>query len=128
MENKGLDREIEAVRRAISRLRAPTLPGEYDLHALIAAALEADGIEFSHEYRLAPRCRIDFKAGSVGIEVKKGRPNARELERQLRRYLESEELKALVVVMQRAVYVPERIAGKPVYLISLNRLWGVALP
>ena len=60
--------------------------------------------------------------------MKKGRPNARELERQLRRYLESEELKALVVVMQRAVYVPECIAGKPVYLISLNRLWGVALP
>ena len=33
-----------------------------------------------------------------------------------------------VVVTQRAVPVPERIGGKPVRLVSLNRLWGVALP
>ena len=120
--------EIDRVCGAISRLRAPTLPGEYDLHALIAAALREDGIDFVHEYRLAPRCRIDFKAGDVGIEVKKGRPDPRPLERQLRRYLASDELDALIVVTQRAVSVPARVGGKPVILVSLNRLWGVALP
>ena len=125
---ENLAREIQIVRRAISRLRAPALPGEYDLHGMIASALAAEGVAFSHEYKLAPRCRIDFKAGAVGIEVKKGRPNARALATQLARYLASPELSALVVVVQRAVAVPERIAGKPVILISLNRLWGVALP
>ena len=35
---------------------------------------------------------------------------------------------ALIVVTQRTVPVPARIAGKPVVCISLNRLWGVALP
>ena len=123
-----LSREIAAVQRAVGRLRAPTLSGEYDLHALLAGALAAEDIDFVHEYRLAPRCRIDFKAGAVGIEVKKGRPDARALTAQLSRYLASEELSALVVVMQRAVSLPQRIAGKPVVLISLNRLWGVALP
>ena len=46
----------------------------------------------------------------------------------LRRYLASDELDAVIVVTQRVTYLPERIDGKPVYLISLNRLWGVALP
>ena len=35
---------------------------------------------------------------------------------------------AVIVVTQRVTRVPESICGKPVYLISLNRLWGVALP
>ena len=98
------------------------------MHAMIAGALEAAGLGFLHECRLGPRCRIDFRVGRVGIEVKKGRPNPRVLAAQLGRYLASEELSALVVVMQRAVPVPERIAGKPVVCVSLNRLWGVALP
>ena len=37
-------------------------------------------------------------------------------------------LDALVVVMQRAVALPSEIGGKPVCQVSLNRLWGVALP
>lgn len=128
MTNPSLTGEIAAVSRALAGLRVPAQPGEYDLHTLIAEALRAEGLEFAHEYRLAPRCRIDFKVGSVGIEVKKGRPDARALAAQLARYLAADELSALVVVMQRAVSLPERIAGKPVILISLNRLWGVALP
>ncbi len=127
-DDKLLMQEIEQIKRAIGMLRAPAMPGEYDLHALINEALTHAGIEHAHEYRLAPRCRIDFKAGRIGIEVKKGKPDARTLAAQITRYLASEELSALVVVMQRAVFVPERIGGKPVIVVSLNRLWGVALP
>ena len=64
----------------------------------------------------------------MGIEVKKGRPASSELAKQLRRYLASDELDAVVVVTQRVTHVPASISGKPVRLISLNRLWGVALP
>jgi len=34
----------------------------------------------------------------------------------------------VVVVTQRATALPGAINGKPVYLVSLNRLWGIALP
>jgi len=104
------------------------MPDEYDLHEEISIALGRAGIEHIHEYKLAPRCRIDFLAGRIGIEIKKGRPAPAALREQLTRYLRCDELDAIVVVMQQAVPLPQTIGGKPVHLISLNRLWGVALP
>jgi len=118
----------EAIVSAISTLRAGAAGGEYDLHAMIARALTDAGISFLHEYRLAPRRRIDFLVGSVGVEVKKGRPGRRELVSQLERYLESDELAEVVVVARRAVALPRTICGKRVTVVSLNRLWGVSLP
>ncbi|MBR1558945.1 MAG: hypothetical protein IJ646_01755 [Clostridia bacterium] len=119
---------VAPIIEALSAVRTPAQPEEYDIHAQVAAALGAAGIPFIHEYRLAPRCRIDFLVGRVGIEVKKGRPASAELQRQLRRYLASDELDAVIVVAQRAMRLPATIAGKPVHLVSLDRLWGVALP
>ena len=120
--------EMKAIMEALSALRTPAIPGEYDIHGQIADALTRAQIDFTHEYRLGPRRRIDFRAGNTGIEVKKGRPASSELTRQLRRYLESEELDGMIVVTQRAVNLPATLCGKPVCLLSLNRLWGVALP
>lgn len=120
--------EIQKISAALSTLRMPAMPGEYDIHEQIASALSESGLDFCHEYRLAPRCRIDFRVGRIGVEVKKGRPSSAQLTKQLRRYLESPELDGMVVVMQRVVSLPGHIAGKPVYIVSLNRLWGVALP
>ena len=113
---------------ALSSIRVPAMPGEYDLHAEISAALSRAGIDHLHEYKLAPRCRIDFLAGRTGIEVKKGRPVPSALKEQLARYLRSDELDSIVVVTQQSVNLPATICGKPVALVSLNRLWGVALP
>ena len=122
------DRRIEAIIDALAAVRLPAQPEEYDIHAQVASALGVASLEYEHEVRLGARCRIDFRVGDVGIEVKKGRPVASELIKQLRRYLESDGLSAVVVVMQRGVALPENIAGKPVVAVSLNRLWGVALP
>ena len=121
-------RNMNCVADALSSVRVPAQPEEYDIHAAVAEALAGAGLDYIHEYRLGPRCRIDFAVGRVGIEVKKGRPAASPLVKQLRRYLESDALDAVVVVMQRGITLPERIAGKPVAVVSLNRLWGVALP
>ena len=121
------DPRIAAIVDALSCLRTPAQPGEYDIHAQIADALTAAGLDFQHEYKLAPRCRIDFIVGRVGIEVKKGRPVASALTKQLRRYLASDALDAVVVVTQRALPLPAAIDGKPVHVLSLNRLWGIAL-
>ena len=120
--------EMDRVCAALAALRLPAEPGEYDIHAEVAAALTAAGLEYAHEYKLGPRCRVDFRVGRVGIEVKKGRPATSDLTRQLRRYLEYDALDGAVVVTQRVTALPPMICGKPVRLVSLNRLWGVALP
>ena len=128
MTETNLSEDIRRIREALSAVRMPAMPGEYDIHSDIAAALAAAGVPFEHEYRLGQRCRIDFLVGRVGIEVKKGRPAASGLTAQLRRYLTSEALDAVIVVVQRYVTLPAFLCGKPVHVLSLNRLWGVALP
>ena len=128
MPDSTLARDMARVAAALSAVRMPAQPEEYDIHAAVAEALAAAGLEYEHEYRLGPRRRIDFRAGRIGIEVKKGRPASSELAAQLKRYLESDDLDAVVVVVQRVAAVPNAIGGKPVVLVSLNRLWGLALP
>ena len=120
--------QINDIIDTLSAVCMPAQPEEYDIHAQVASALGAAGLPFEHEYKLGPRCRIDFRVGRIGIEIKKGRPASSDLARQLGRYLMSDELDAVIVVTQRVTRVPESIHGKPVYLLSLNRLWGVALP
>ena len=120
--------EMKKIAAALSCVRVPAEPGEYDIHAAVARALLAAGIDCVHECPIAPRCRIDFLAGNIGIEVKKGRPTLGALKKQLARYLASDQIDGLLVVMQKGVSLPDRIAGKPVQILSLNRHWGVALP
>ncbi len=124
----AVEREIARVADALAALRVPAEPGEYDIHGEIAAALAAAGLCYDHEYRLGPRCRVDFRVGRIGIEVKKGRPVARALRDQLARYLAFDALEGIVVVAQKSLPLPAALDGKPVRLVSLNRLWGVALP
>lgn len=121
-------RDMDRITDALSSVRMPAQPEEYDIHAAVAEALTGAGLDYIHEYRLGPRCRIDFAVGRVGIEVKKGRPATAQLVRQLRRYLETDALDGIIVVTQRATALPDTICGKPVCQVSLNRLWGVALP
>lgn len=119
---------LEAVEGALRVLRVPSVPGEYDLHRMIAQALAAADIPFRHEVPLGPRCRIDFLAGDVGIEVKKGKVSAPLLKAQADRYLAFEQVGALLLVTGGAARLPGRLHGKPVRVFGLNRLWGVALP
>ena len=121
-------RDMDRIADALSAVRMPAQPEEYDIHAAVAEALAAAGLAYEHEYRLGPRNRIDFLVGRIGIEVKKGRPASSRLVGQLRRYLESDALDGMIVVTQRVTALPATINGKPVKLITLNRLWGVALP
>ena len=120
--------EIQAIMAALNCIRISAQPEECEIHAEISRVLNAAGLAYTHEYRLGPGRRIDFLCGNVGIEVKKGRPVAAHLHAQAKRYAESPVLSALIIVAQRPCRLPERIGGKPVYLLSLNRLWGVALP
>ncbi len=130
MESKrGVPEEARPVLAALSGVRVrQAAPEEAELHAAVAEALAAAGLEARHEAVLGPRCRVDFLCGTVGIEIKKGAPPLARLREQCARYLRSDRLSALIVVSPRALRVPGVIAGKPVVVFSLNRLWGVALP
>ena len=70
---------------AVSAVRCGACMSEEEIHALIADALQQAGIDCRHEVRLAPRCRIDFMAGGVGLEIKKNKPQRAALLAQLER-------------------------------------------
>ena len=119
---------LRALTRALSTVRSPLIGSEYDLHALIAAALAGGGFVVSHEVPLGPGRRVDFMVEDVAIEVKRGRPPRARLMTQCRRYLESDRVSALILVVEKSVNLPDTLGGKPLITFSLNRLWGVALP
>ena len=112
---------------ALRRLRVPLQRGEYDLHALALAALGEAGLSAEHEVTLAPRCRIDFLCGGVGIEIKRGRVERAKVLAQLTRYAQSGRLSALVLVTERSLSLPPSVAGVPLTVLCLSRLWGIAL-
>ncbi len=118
---------MERIVEAISALRAPLQQGEYDLHRLVMDALDAAALPWEHEVKLAPRCRIDLMCGSVGIEIKRGKVEKARILTQLRKYAACEQVQGLILVTEKTVPVPHAINGKPVRLICLNRLWGIAL-
>ena len=118
---------MERIIDAISALRAPLQQGEYDLHRLVMDALDAGGIPWEHEVRLGPRCRIDLMCGSVGIEIKRGKVEKGRLLTQLRKYAVCDQVQGLILVTEKTVALPHTIYGKPVKLVCLNRLWGIAL-
>ena len=91
------DTTREAVVAALRAIRCDAACTEEALHAQAARALEDAGIAAQHEARLAPRCRIDFLAGTIGIEIKKSRPRSGALLIQLRRYAACEQVTELVV-------------------------------
>ncbi len=117
----------ETVLAALAAIRAPQARDEYDLHGLTADALQRADIQFRHEAPLAPRCRIDFLCGTVGIEIKRGKPDKTPVEKQLRRYAETGKLTALILLSEKTLpSLPGFVCGIPIYPVSLYKLWGIA--
>lgn len=117
---------LEHIVSVLESIRAPIATDEYDLHHLVCQTLAQAGIGCVHEAQLAPRCRIDVLCERIGIEIKRGRPTASVLLRQLTRYAQSGALDALIVLSERRVTLPEKIAGIPVKALCLFQLWGLA--
>lgn len=125
--NNTEPRPEDRILSALRTIRVAAKPQENEIHDAVDTALSRAGIEHVHEYRLKPGCRVDFACGKTGIEIKKGRPKSDTLRTQLTRYLEDTDLDSIIVVTQLPCALPAAIAGKPVYVVSLNRNWGVAL-
>lgn len=119
---------IEEVIEAIKKIRISVIKEEFDLHKHIKETLNLNNISFHYEYKLGPHRRIDFlTSNGVGIEAKKGKPNYTQTIKQLEKYAQSEEVKVIILVIERYMDLPSEIYGKPCYSIGLNRLWGISL-
>lgn len=105
-----------------SLLRSSRYPvsTELVLQNAIEDRLSAARIDFGREVRLGPADRIDFLAGTVGIEAKT-RCAARTIYRQLERYADYDAISALILVTGTALGLPPSINGKPVFMVSLGR-------
>ena len=120
--------KLNRLTQTLSTLRIPLTESDYQLHECIAAALTSGGFVIQHEAALGPRCRIDFLVDGVGIEVKRGKPQKSARVRQCSRYMASDKLEALILVLDTSVSLPGELCGKPLVTFGLNRLWGIALP
>ena len=118
-----MEASLKSVTAALGTLRVGAADSEERLHEQAAEAFARAGLEAAHEVRLAPRCRIDFI-----VEIKKKRPQRAPLIAQLTRYASCPQVERLVVLAPRGVDLPKSIGGKPVTMMSLERLWGIMLP
>ena len=118
----------DTVLHALREIRLAYALYEMDIHRRVEDALAAHAIEFIHEARLSKGCRIDYLAGGVGIEIKKGKPDKKRLLEQLARYLANDAVQSIIVVSWHSVHVPARIGGKRAELVVLSQLWGPSLP
>jgi len=96
---------------------------EDDLQRAIASALSDCSIPYQREYQLSEKDRLDFKVGTIAIEVKiKGRLT--EVARQVGRYLQSPELTSVILVTTKSAHrnLPPSLNGKPIYVSYLPSL------
>ena len=119
--------DLDTLCGCLSKLRCPFLPQEELLHQAVADCLEKEGLSFLHEAIIGPHCRIDFLVQGIGIEIKKAKPNGKQLLSQLERYAACEMVQGLIVLLPGRIKLPTQSNGKPIRSINLNALWGVAL-
>lgn len=100
---------------------------ETEIHDAICKTLATNGIPFRREYRFGPHCRADIWVDGIVIEVKKERPARADLWKQVERYAAQAAVRSVVVVMERSISLSPTVYGKPLEVVSLNALWGIAL-
>lgn len=102
---------------------------EWLLQADLAGGLKDRGFQVGREVRVG-RGRVDLavlcRDLMVGIELKCGRPRPATVIGQLGRYARVGCFTGLVLVCERAITVPETIAGVPVRAVGFGRAFGVA--
>lgn len=100
---------------------------ESDIRDRLYEALVSADFRASTEFRFGPGCRADIWVDGVVVEVKKRRPDRAQVTTQLHRYARQEGVRGIILALERSIVLPEAIAGKPIAILSLNSLWGIAL-
>ncbi|MDO5022814.1 MAG: DEAD/DEAH box helicase [Eubacteriales bacterium] len=119
---------FEAVYNSLLSMRVPQVFNEQALHNITLKTLRANGFEPEHEVLLSLGSRIDILVSNIGIEIKKGKPQKKALLNQLNRYAASDKIKGFIVLAEKSLNLPETISGKPLKMLSLQKLWGIANP
>ena len=117
-----------ATTRALTALNSGRfrLSTEAEMQADIERALGAVFIpgQIVREARLSARDRPDFLLdGGVVVEVKHNRATAGSALRQLIRYADHEQVRALILATGRAMDMPRELNGKRVIVVELGRFW-----
>lgn len=119
---------MEKIIKALKSIRINPIEDEYILHDVVAQTLADAGIKFIKEYKLGNRSRVDFfTENGVAIEIKKGKPYSRTVIEQLKKYSQFDEVRGIILVIEKNMDIPLAMNGKPCLSIGLNKLWGIAL-
>lgn len=88
-------------------------------------AFKKAGISFKREFILSDRDIPDFfLQGGIVIECKiRNVSKKMDIYKQLKRYSEHEEVKALILASNVSMTLPPDINGKPVFMASISRGW-----
>lgn len=119
-----LDLVLMAIRTV--RIARAGMP-EAEIHDAICMELATHCIPHKREQAFGPRCRADIWVDGIVVEVKKQRPARAALLDQISRYAAQPTVRAIVIVLERSVPLPATLNDKPITIISLNALWGIAL-
>ncbi len=119
--------DIQTLFLTLQALRLPIQTDEHELHRTVQEFLTSRGITYEHECTIAPHCRIDFLIGTIGLEIKRGYPQKASVMNQLSRYAACTQISGLILMSEHTLRLPAFLNGKPLYQLSLARLWGIAL-
>ncbi len=87
----------------------------------VAAVLSSHGFDLRREVKLSEKDRVDFMLGTIAMELKLKGSQEVHL-RQLRRYCKIEQVTSVCLVSPKVRFLPNELAGKPVYGVQIWRL------
>lgn len=119
--------DISHVISALSQVRISTRMDEEFIHREIMNVFDQHGIQYEHEYKLISHKRFDFWLDGIVVEVKKEKPSKITLLNQLNRYTRADKVAAIIVVLEKSMDLPKSLNKKPIFVVSLNINWGVAI-
>jgi hypothetical protein len=100
---------------------------EQEIHTEIMKAFNKCGILYQHEYKLLPHKRFDFWLDGIVLEIKKNKPSKISMLNQLNKYTMEDQVKVIIVVMEESMVLPKNLNNKPIFIVSLNANWGIAI-
>lgn len=100
---------------------------ETEIHDRVHAVLLTSFPQAKREFKFGPGCRADIWIDGIVVELKKKRPDRAAAMTQLHRYARQENVRGVILVLERSILLPEEIEGMRVSVLSLNALWGVAV-
>lgn len=121
---------MESIKEILSILftiRLSERMDEQEIHTEIMKSFDKCGILYQHEYKLVPHKRFDFWLDGIVLEIKKEKPSKITLLNQLNKYTKEGQVKAIIVVMEKAMVLPKILNNKPIFVVSLNANWGIAI-